>query len=190
MESFGLKWGLWTILTFLSHRSDDALDPYRSLENDSSQMCVSLYLSISIRTCIYISIYRFICFARSHVNDWNHFISSHFRELACLSRDQLMEEQCRVCVRVCMCVCARECVYVFVCVCVCVCFHASWNNRHASTQQWSILSFLMPRETSQSLVQQAQDRRIHDLGAYTSFSMQTKEMQQVGKGSFAKERSG
>jgi len=121
MESFGLKWGLWTILTFLSHRSDDALDPYRSLENDSSQMCVSLYLSISIRTCIYIylSVYMFREIACQRLESF-HFLALSRARMS-FARSTYGRTMSCVCVRVCVCVCARECVYVFVCVCVCVC---------------------------------------------------------------------
>jgi hypothetical protein len=123
MESFGLKWGLWTILTFLSHRSDDALDPYRSLENASSQMCVSLYLSISIKTCIciYLSVYMFREIACQRLES-SHFLalsrarmsfarSTYGRTMSCVC----------VCACACVCVCARASACMCLCVCVCVC---------------------------------------------------------------------
>ena len=122
MESFGLKWGLWTILTFLSHRSDDALDPYRSLENASSQMCVSLYLSISIKTCIciYLSVYMFREIACQRLESFHFLALSRARmSFARSTYGRTMSCVC-VCACACVCVCARECVYVFVCVCVCV----------------------------------------------------------------------
>jgi hypothetical protein len=120
MESFGLKWGLWTILTFLSHRSDDALDPYRSLENASSQMCFSLYLSISIKTCIciYLSVYMFREIACQRLESYHFLALSRARmSFARSTYGRTMSCVC-VCACACVCVCLWLCVCVYVCVCV------------------------------------------------------------------------